>query len=80
MDLVLIYREEMKVSIAIQVNGEQRLVEADVTVAELLRQLGMHPEAVVVELDMAIVPRAEFGRTRLSAGAQVEIVHFVGGG
>jgi thiamine biosynthesis protein ThiS len=33
-----------------------------------------------VELNRAIVPRAEHGSRKVAAGDAVEIVHFVGGG
>ena len=62
------------------VNGEPRTVPAPATLADLLRHLRLDARAVVVELNRIIVRRPELGRTRLSDGDQVELVHFVGGG
>ena len=37
-------------------------------------------DRVAVELDRSIVPRGRWTATKISAGASVEVVHFVGGG
>jgi thiamine biosynthesis protein ThiS len=50
------------------------------TVAELIEHLELAGTRVAVELDRAIVPRAEREQAHVSDGAVVEIVHFVGGG
>lgn len=61
------------------VNGEPTNV-AGGTVTELLRLLGVEPERVAVELNMEILPKAQYGTAVLSDGDRIEIVHFVGGG
>jgi len=63
----------------IVLNGESRAVACR-TVTELLELLGIDPRRVAVELNMEIVPKAEYGTTSLSDGDRIEIVHFVGGG
>ncbi len=60
-------------------NGESRTVACR-TVAELLELLGIDPRRVAVELNMEILPKAEYGAKALSSGDRIEIVHFVGGG
>jgi thiamine biosynthesis protein ThiS len=67
-------------SIQIVVNGEPRAVESGLTVARLLRDLGLDPARVAVELDRRIVRRAEWEETPVREGAKLEIVQFVGGG
>ncbi len=67
-------------TIAVVVNGESRVVPAGTTLAGLLEQLGLDPRAVVVEHNRRIVRRDALGRTPLSGGDAVELVHFVGGG
>jgi sulfur carrier protein len=62
------------------VNDEPRTFADGATVAELVAALGLGPRRIAVELNRAIVPRAEYGAVRLSDGDSVEIIHFVGGG
>jgi thiamine biosynthesis protein ThiS len=62
------------------VNGSPREVPDDLTVADLVVHLGLTGGPVAVELNRAIVPRAEHGSRKVAAGDAVEIVHFVGGG
>ena len=63
------------------VNGQERPLPPGTTLGGLLRALGLDPQLVVVEINRAIVrDRAALDARTLSAGDQVEIVHFVGGG
>jgi len=62
------------------VNGEAKGVPQGVTVMELLRQLDLDPARVAVELDRRIVRKTQWEDTVLTAGANLEIVQFVGGG
>jgi thiamine biosynthesis protein ThiS len=62
------------------VNDEPRTVAAGATVGELVAALGLGPRRIAVELNRAVVPRAEYGRTPLAEGDRLEIIHFVGGG
>jgi thiamine biosynthesis protein ThiS len=62
------------------VNGEPRRVSAAATVADLLRELGLDPRTVVVELNRQIIRRPQLEDTALADGDAVELVHFVGGG
>lgn len=62
------------------VNGEQREVPDGLTVAQLLERLQVQPERVVVEVNLAILKRAQHPATALRDGDQVELVQFVGGG
>jgi thiamine biosynthesis protein ThiS len=64
----------------IVVNGEPRRVPAPASVADLLRQLGLDPRTVVVELNRQIIRRPQLQDTPLTDGDAVELVHFVGGG
>ncbi len=62
------------------VNAEPRSFPDPLTVADLLRQLGRDPARLAVEVNEAVVPRADHARTRLSDGDRVEVVTLVGGG
>ena len=64
----------------IMVNGEPRRVPGPATAADLLRQLGLDPRTVVVELNREIVRRPHLNEAVLADGDSVELVHFVGGG
>jgi thiamine biosynthesis protein ThiS len=46
----------------------------------LLKELGLDPARVAVELDRSIVKQARWADTALQTGSQLEIVQFVGGG
>ena len=62
------------------VNGEPRVTPEGQTVLGLLHQLQLDPARVAVELDRKIVKQPKWSETALSAGSQLEIVQFVGGG
>jgi thiamine biosynthesis protein ThiS len=64
----------------IVVNGEPRSIAAGTSVLALLGELGLDPRQVAVERNLEIVPRADYGATRLTAGDKLEVVTFVGGG
>ena len=64
----------------LHINGEPRDFPDGLTVAGLVAHLGMKPDRVAVELNLEIVPRANWEATSLKADDKLEIVHFVGGG
>jgi thiazole synthase len=66
--------------ISVSVNGEQRRIGAGVTIAAMLRELGIDPQRVAVERNLEIVPRSTLGEVKVAHGDAFEIVHFVGGG
>ena len=61
-------------------NGEPRLLEPGLSVAELLHALGLDPGMVVVERNMEILARQTLAGTPVEDGDRFELVHFVGGG
>ena len=66
--------------IDIVVNGEPCAASDGQTILDLLQQLELDPARVAVELDRRIVKQPLWPITPLRAGAQIEIVQFVGGG
>ena len=68
--------EEVRV---VTINGEAVAAEGK-SLAEYLAEAGYVRERVAVELNGDIVPKSAYDDTRLSAGDEVEIVAFVGGG
>ncbi|HWI87178.1 MAG TPA: sulfur carrier protein ThiS [Sphingomonas sp.] len=67
-------------TITIMVNGEHKRIRAGLTVADLASELGLVPEKVAVERNLAVVPRSTISQVYLEDGDELEIVHFVGGG
>jgi len=67
-------------AIDIVLNGESQAVTEGRTILDLLYQLNLDPARVAVELNRRIVKQPQWAETVLDAGAQVEIVQFVGGG
>jgi len=66
--------------IEIVVNGQARAVPEGMNLEQLLRFLEINAERVAVELNKAIVRRASWSSTPVTAGSALEIVQFVGGG
>ena len=66
--------------VRVTVNGAPREVPAGLSVAGLLRELGLHPGLVVVERNREILERSAVGDAPVRGGDVFEIVHFVGGG
>ncbi|CAG0986399.1 MAG: sulfur carrier protein ThiS [Rhodocyclales bacterium] len=64
----------------ISVNGEQRSVAAALSVAELLRGMGLEGKRLAVERNGEIVPKSNHAATALAEGDRIEIVIAVGGG
>ena len=62
------------------VNGEAKTFDSQLSLAQLIEQLGMKGDRVAVELNREIVARARWAETQLNDGDRLEIVHFVGGG
>ncbi|MEW6386613.1 MAG: sulfur carrier protein ThiS [Thermodesulfobacteriota bacterium] len=61
------------------INGEPRQV-AQANLLGLLTDLGLNPQATVVERNAVIVDRAAYQETLLAEGDVLEIVRIVGGG
>ncbi len=64
----------------ITVNGEARTLDAPLTVAQLLSEIGLDGTKVAVERNREIVPRSTYAATNVYDGDRLEIVHFIGGG
>ncbi|HKF21416.1 MAG TPA: sulfur carrier protein ThiS [Candidatus Angelobacter sp.] len=64
----------------LHLNGEPREFPDGLTILSLVKTLGMKADRVAVELNLEIVPRANWQATALKDGDKLEVVHFVGGG
>ena len=66
----------------LKINGEPRDFPDGLpqTLSELLDLLNINQATVVAEVNEQIIKRAEFSKTPLVSGQQIELVRFVGGG
>ena len=64
----------------IQLNGELHEVPEPISVSRLLETLKIDPRRVAVEHNRMVVKKAAYASTVVSAGDEVEVVNFVGGG
>ncbi|MBQ86029.1 MAG: thiamine biosynthesis protein ThiS [Gammaproteobacteria bacterium] len=67
-------------TLAITVNGKTRTLEAELSLQDLLQDLGMTKGRIAVELNGKIVPRSQFSSQRISNLDSIEIVQAIGGG
>jgi sulfur carrier protein len=67
--------------IQISINGKPREFSVDqMTVADLVSQLGLTGKRLAIECNGEIVPRSTFAQAHLVSGDVLEIVGAVGGG
>jgi sulfur carrier protein len=64
----------------ITVNGEKQTLKNQVTVAQLLKELGIDTETVVIERNLDILNRDSHGETVIEDGDSIEIIRMVDGG
>jgi sulfur carrier protein len=63
----------------ITVNGLMQSISSD-SIAAYIRDKGMNPKALVVELNGQVVAADRWDQTPLCDGDQLELLSFVGGG
>jgi len=66
--------------IRLTVNGENRQLDHELTVAQLLETMDLAGKRIALERNGEIVPRSRFGDVRIADGDRLEIVVAVGGG
>jgi thiamine biosynthesis protein ThiS len=66
--------------IKIILNGEEKLIEAKTSLAQLISQLELDLKKIAVEKDLEIINPNQFLEVVLEEGSKIEIVHFIGGG
>lgn len=66
--------------IQVTVNGENREMPENSTVAHLVERLQLTGKRIAVEMNGEIVPKSQHATTPLKAAASLEIVVAVGGG
>lgn len=61
-------------------NGKEREVKDDITVAQLISDLNVNIKNVAVELNLNILNKSEYAAIKLKQNDRVEIVLPIGGG
>jgi sulfur carrier protein len=64
----------------VTVNGEERSLPAEATLASLVEGLSAPSRGVAVALDGEVVPRGQWSATELRDGARIEVVAAIQGG
>jgi thiazole synthase len=73
-------RKSVESIVQITLNGERRDVPVPLSVAGLLRHLGLKPEHVAVEVNNDVVRRSKQAETMIAPDDVLEVVTLVGGG
>lgn len=66
--------------IQIYLNSNSLTIDKDSSLADLIKSQGYEYSKVAVEVDMQIIPRANWSDFTIKDGMKIEIVEFVGGG
>ncbi len=66
--------------IRVTVNGETRELVTGETLHSLVQKLDLPADRLAIELDRKIIKPVHWPETLIRDGAEIEIVHFVGGG
>ena len=61
-------------------NGEAREVPPEIDLEQLLDHFSLPSQRVAVELNKAVVRKADWKSTKIKDADTVEVIHFVGGG
>ena len=64
----------------IQLNGKNKEISSDTTIAGLLDELKLVPASVVIELNQTILRPEDLTDCSLKEGDTLELIRFVGGG
>ncbi|MBK8465206.1 MAG: sulfur carrier protein ThiS [Chloracidobacterium sp.] len=67
-------------AVNILLNGETREVPDEIKLEQLLDLFSLPKQRVAIELNGAVVRRADWHETLVNKGDKIEVVHFVGGG
>ncbi len=66
--------------ISIILNGENKQVDSNTSIEQLLKSLNLDNKRLAVEINQEIIPRSSFSSHTLNELDKVEIVQAIGGG
>jgi sulfur carrier protein len=64
----------------IKINDEVREITLPMTLTELIREDGIVPDMVSVQLNGTLLERAKYDDTAISEGDEIDFLFFMGGG
>lgn len=64
----------------IRLNGEPKTLPYAMNVAGLVSELKLDGRKIAIERNREIVPKSAYAETPVTAGDEIEIVAFIGGG
>ncbi len=64
----------------ITVNGQKKIIGDNMTIKELLVQLGIEDKTMASAVNMEVVKKEQWQTKRIKEGDKIEFLHFVGGG
>ena len=64
----------------IVLNGKETEIAESTTLSNLLGDMKVTPQMVACEINSKIVRRAEYPKTLISEGDQIEVLQMIGGG
>lgn len=67
-------------TITIQLNGEEKKIDPEITLAQLIQYLELDGKHIAIELNENIIPKSQLTQTSLQQGDQLELVTAIGGG
>ena len=70
----------MSETIAIELNGEVRIISGSDSVQDLIDALSLTNQALAIAVNRAVVPRAKWREHRFVSGDKVDVVRAIGGG
>lgn len=62
------------------INGEQKEFESELTLGEVLRELGLNDKVMAAAVNMEIVKQKEWDSYKMNSDDKLELLDFVGGG
>lgn len=62
------------------INGENRKIDRQFTLFELLQEFDLPTERVAIELNKEVIRKKDWHNIKINNADNIEIVHFVGGG
>ena len=70
----------MKKKIKIKINGKVKIINQNVNLSNLLKDLRIPIKKVAIELNKEIIDKKKLIKIILKNDDKIEIVHFIGGG
>ncbi len=64
----------------IYINGEEKIVAEQSSMAALIEQLALTGKRIAVEVNEELIPRSTFEQHLIQANDRIEIINAVGGG